>query len=222
MITRALFILTLFVWTAPANADLNGKPTIIDGDTIDIGGQRIRLHGMDAPESAQTCEADGKPWRCGQEATWALANIIGRTWVTCVERDRDRYGRVVAVCKVGGTKGRDIGAWMVADGWALAYRKYSKDYVAIEDAAMDSGVGLWRGKFIKPWEWRRGKRLASEAANDNRECPIKGNIGKGGTRIYHVPGGSYYSRTKINEGKGERWFCTEVEAVAAGWRKSKR
>jgi endonuclease YncB( thermonuclease family) len=222
MITRALFFLALFVWIAPAHADLNGKPQIIDGDTIDIGGQRIRLHGMDAPESAQTCEVNGKPWRCGQEATWALANIIGRTWVTCVERDRDRYDRVVAVCKVGGPKGRDIGAWMVSDGWALAYRKYSKDYVGDEDAAREAGNGLWRGKFIAPWEWRRGKRLASEAANDNRECPIKGNIGRGGTRIYHMPGGSYYARTKINEAKGERWFCSEDEAVAAGWRKSKR
>ena len=219
---KALFVFLALTVALPAYADITGKPQIIDGDTIDIGGQRIRLHGMDAPEAEQTCEANGTRWRCGQESTWALANIIGRTWVTCVERDRDQYGRVVAVCKVGGPKGRDIGAWMVSDGWALAYRKYSKDYVAMEDAARGAGNGLWRGKFVNPWEWRRGKRLASSAANDNRECPIKGNIGKGGTHIYHVPGGSYYSRTKVNEGKGERWFCSEVEAQAAGWRRSKR
>ena len=109
-----------------------------------------------------------------------------------------------------------------SQGWALAYRKYSMDYVGDEDAARAAGKGLWRGKFIPPWEWRRGKRLASEVVTDNRTCPIKGNIGKGGTRIYHVPGGSYYSRTKISEGKGERCFCSEEEARAAGWRRSKR
>lgn len=219
---KAIFVLLALPLALPPHADISGKPRIIDGDTIDIGGLRIRLHGMDAPENAQTCVTNGKPWRCGQEATWALANIIGRTWVTCQARDKDRYGRIVAICKVGGPRGRDIGAWMVANGWALAYRKYSEDYADNEDAAREAGVGLWRGTFIKPWEWRRGKRMASEAVNDNCECPIKGNIGKGGTRIYHMPGGSHYSRTKINEAKSERWFCSEAEAQAAGWRKSKR
>ena len=142
-----------------AIAPISGKPRIIDGDTIEVAGQRIRLHGIDTPEAKQTCKADGKQWRCGQEATFALANIIGRTWVDCVERDRDRYGRIVAVCRVGGPKGKDLGAWMVSEGWALAYRKYSLDYVAAEDAARKAGRGLWRGKFITPWEWRRGKRL---------------------------------------------------------------
>ena len=127
--------------------------------------------------------------------------------------------RPAAKCFAGNI---DIGENVVYTGWALAYRKYSMDYVAAEDAARTAGRGLWRRKFVAPWEWRRGKRLASEAANDNRPCPIKGNIGKRGTRIYHMPGGAYYSRTKINEGKGERWFCSEDEARAAGWRRSKR
>ncbi len=220
---RLIVLSALLAWGAPAFADITGKPRVIDGDTIDIAGQRIRLYGIDTPESDQLCEADGKPWRCGQEATFALANIIGRTWVDCVERDRDRYGRIVAVCRVGGPKGQDLGAWMVSEGWALAYRKYSMDYVAAEDAARAAGRGLWRGKFTKPWEWgRRGKRLASEAASDSRPCPIKGNIGRKGTRIYHMPGGAYYGRTKINEAKGERCFQTEAEARVAGWRRSKR
>ena len=221
--TRVIFMfIALLCWITPAFADITGKARIIDGDTIDIAGQRIRLHGMDAPEASQVCEADGKHWRCGQEATWALANIIGRTWVTCVERDKDRYGRIVAVCKVGGPRGLDVGSKMIAEGWALAYRKYSKDYVGAEDAAKEASTGLWRGTFVPPWEWRRGKRLASEAANDNRECPIKGNIGERGERIYHMPHGLYYTRTKVNEDRGERWFCSEAEARAAGWRKSKR
>ena len=219
---RLIALTALLVWAAPALAEITGQARIIDGDTIEFAGQRIRLHGIDTPEAKQICKADGKQWRCGQEATFALANIIGRTWVDCVERDRDRYGRIVAVCWIGGPKGRDIDAWMVEQGWALAYRKYSKDYVAAEDTARKASRGLWRGKFIAPWEWRRGKRLASQAANDNRPCKIKGNIGQSGTRIYHVPGGAYYGRTKISKGKGERWFCSEAEARAAGWRRSTR
>ena len=113
---RLIVLSILLAWGTPAFADITGKPRIIDGDTIDIAGQRIRLHGIDTPESGQLCEADGKPWRCGQEATFALANIIGRTWVDCIERDRDRYGRIVAVCRVGGAKGQDLGAWMVSEG----------------------------------------------------------------------------------------------------------
>jgi endonuclease YncB( thermonuclease family) len=220
---RAIFIFVVwFCWTNPAYADVVGKPRIIDGDTIDIAGERIRLHGMDAPESSQACEANGRSWRCGQEATRALANIVGRTWVTCVERDKDRYGRIVAVCMVGGLRGLDIGSMMVSEGWALAYRKYSKDYAEAEVIAREAGKGLWRGRFVAPWEWRRGKRLELEEADVNRKCQIKGNIGKGDKRVYHVPSGLYYSRTKVNEEKGERWFCSEGEAAAAGWRKSNR
>ena len=219
---RLIVLSALLAWAAPAIADITGQARVIDGDTIDISGQRIRLHGIDTPEAKQLCEAGGKPWRCGQDATFALTNLIGRTWVTCVQRDKDRYGRIIAVCKVGGPKGQDLGAYMVSKGLALAYRKYSKDYVAAEDSARAAGRGLWRGKFIAPWKWRRGKRLASKAANDNQACPIKGNIGKSGVRIYHVLGGAYYSRTRINEGKGERWFCSESAAKVARWRKSRR
>ncbi len=219
---RLIVLSALLAWAAPAIADITGQARVIDGDTIDIAGQRIRLHGIDTPEANQLCEADGKQWRCGQDATFALANLIGRTWVTCIERDRDRYGRIVAVCKVGGPKGQDLGAWMVAEGWALAYRKYSTDYVAAEDTARAAGRGMWRGKFIAPWDWRRGKRLASKAAGNNGACRIKGNIGKSGVHIYHVPGGASYGKTRINEAKGERWFCTEAEARASGWRRSLR
>ena len=75
---------------------------------------------------------------------------------------------------------------------------------------------------FNPIDVHVGKRLASEAAFDSRPCPINGNIGNSGARIYHMPGGKYYSRTKISESKGERWFCSEDEARAAGWRRSKR
>ena len=81
---------------------LSGVPRIIDGDTIRIGNTRIRLHGIDAPEARQTCTiADGTEWRCGQEATNALVRIVGERQVSCSQRDTDRYGRIVAVCRAG-------------------------------------------------------------------------------------------------------------------------
>ena len=110
---------------------------------------------------------------------------------------------------------------MVLSGMALAYRKYSDDYTGQEASAKAARRGLWAGQFVPPWDWRRGKRLASEtAANDNpKGCRIKGNIGSRGDRIYHMPGGRWYDRTVITASKGERWFCSEAgaEAEAAGW-----
>ena len=138
---------------------LTGSTRIIDGDTLDVRGTRVRLHGIDAPESAQHCRAAERLWPCGQDATPALAGHIGAGTVACEERDRDRYGRVVAVCRVGGG---DINAWMVAQGWALAYRRYSTDYAAEERAARAAKRGVWQGDIVAPWDWRRGARLVGE------------------------------------------------------------
>ena len=99
-----------------AHAEIAGKARIIDGDTIDIAGQRIRLHGMDAPETKQTCVAKGKRWPCGEYAGFAIAEMIGKNWVHCRERDRDRYGRIVADCNLAGLEGPNVNEWMVSDG----------------------------------------------------------------------------------------------------------
>ena len=140
-----------------SDATLSGPARVVDGDTLEIRGTRIRLHGIDAPESAQRCRAAGHVWPCGREATHALSGRIAGRTVVCEERDRDRYGRVVAVCRAGG---EDLNAWMAAAGWALAYRQYSRRYVAEERAAKAAHRGIWRGEVVAPWEWRRGKRLA--------------------------------------------------------------
>ncbi len=147
-----ILISTLILSFVAHAAVIVGKARIVDGDTIDVGGQRIRLFGIDAPESKQTCTVDGKAWACGQEATWALAYELAEHWVTCQQRDVDRYKRIVAVCYVGT---EDVNAAMVRQGWALAYRQYSKDYVPAETDAERNRVGIWRGVFEKPWEWRR-------------------------------------------------------------------
>jgi endonuclease YncB( thermonuclease family) len=146
-----------------ALADVTGKPKIVDGDSLEIAGQQIRLHGIDAVEAAQTCRDPGGEWRCGFEATAALAFFIAGNWVTCIERDRDRYGRTVATCYAGGIGGPDIGRQMVREGWALAYRRFSTDYVAEEDEARANRRGIWRGDFVPPWDWRQGKRLTAPA-----------------------------------------------------------
>ena len=206
-----------------SRSTVSGSARVVDGDTLDVGAVRVRLHGVDAPESRQSCVAGSRRWACGERATRALAGRIGGRTVACEERDRDRYGRTVAVCRDGG---EDVNAWMVSRGWALAYRRYSRDYVGEEAAARDARRGIWRGDFVPPWDWRRGERLAGSPpvpkSATSVGCRIKGNIGWNGTRIYHVPGGQFYERTRIDTSRGERRFCTEAEARAAGWRRSRR
>ena len=203
----------------PVQAQMSGVPSVTDGDTLKIGAQRIRLHGIDAPESKQTCRAGGKTWRCGAASTHALRKHLGGRPISCEERDRDRYGRIVAVCRLAGA---DVNAWMVSQGWAVAYRKYSSNYVEEEAVAKAARRGVWRGEFVPPSRWRRGERLQAAARTAASACRIKGNINRQGTRIYHVPGGQSYERTRINTSKGERWFCSEAEARGAGWRRAKR
>jgi endonuclease YncB( thermonuclease family) len=225
-IIAALAALSTAALSSPVHADVSGPAAVIDGDTIEVGGNRIRLHGIDAPESAQDCLAGGRLWRCGRHATRALRGRMADRSVACEEWDRDRYGRVVAVCRLGGT---DLNAWMVSEGWALAYRRYSRKYVAEEALAKAARRGLWRGEFVAPWNWRAGQRLQpvrrgarSDTGRNRGGCRIKGNISRAGARVYHVPGGRYYERTKINPSRGERWFCSEAEARSAGWRQSRR
>jgi endonuclease YncB( thermonuclease family) len=215
-IFRSLALAGLVAGSLPFAVMAQEAPArVIDGDTLDIAGERIRLHGIDAPEKDQTCTIDGEEWECGIAAWGYLVQLLAGQIVTCDPRDIDQYGRTVAVCFADN---QDINAAMVADGWALAYREYSQDYVPHEAAAETAGLGLWQGAFVPPWEWRQGGRLDENEILP--ECALKGNIARGGERIYHVPGGRYYGVTVMNLEAGERWFCTEAEAVAAGWRRS--
>lgn len=136
-----------------AGDTVTGTASVIDGDTIEIHGRRIRLWGIDAPESTQTCKIARKPWRCGQRAALALWDQIKYRVVTCEHRDTDRYGRMVAVCTVGG---RDIAGWLVSEGWAVDYPQYSDGAYAVrEGIAALRRRGMWQGEFVYPWEWRR-------------------------------------------------------------------
>jgi endonuclease YncB( thermonuclease family) len=141
-----------------ALAELVGRASVIDGDTIEIHGQRIRLHGIDAPEMGRPCfDATNQPFRCGQTAAMALDEFIGQSRVLCRERGVDRYGRTVADCRV---RRKDIELWLVRNGYAFAYRRYSSDYVGAEQEAKNSHRGIWAGHTQAPWEWRRERRNA--------------------------------------------------------------
>lgn len=157
MLALALATLTL------AQAEVvTGTASVLDGDTVEIHGQRIRFHGIDAPESGQSCrDARGQSYRCGQRSALFLSDMIGRGTVRCEISGEDRYERLIGVCYAGG---RDLNAAMVEEGHALAYRRYSLDYADEENTARTSRAGMWQGAFVEPWDWRRGERLGGNPA----------------------------------------------------------
>ncbi len=148
------FILTLLApFTTTAHAQIiTGVATVIDGDTIQIHAQRIRLWGIDAPESGQLClNSRGTRYRCGSWSANQLSLFLGQRTVTCERRNTDRNGRWVVVCRVGG---RSVNQYTVQSGLAVAYRRYSLDYVGVEAGARARKLGLWAGTFQMPWEYR--------------------------------------------------------------------
>lgn len=132
-----------------------GKATVTDGDSLRINDGKIRLWGIDAPELQQFCQQSSATWPCGIEAKKALTDRIGQQSVFCRQEDVDRYGRSVAECYVGDVS---LNEWLVEEGWALAYRRYSTKFIPAENQAKFQQAGMWRGEFIEPWEWRRQRR----------------------------------------------------------------
>jgi endonuclease YncB( thermonuclease family) len=228
-----VFALALAVFAFPRACvpavSYSGRATVIDGDSLEVGATETRLYGVDAPEALQTCGEGAASWNCGRAAAEKLRELVGAREITCRQMDTDSYGRSVAVCRNGAV---DLGAEMAKAGLALAYRRYSNDYVDEEARARAERRGVWSGKFTEPWNWRRTD--TDDGANYTRPtqqraqpqppsegCRIKGNINNEGERIYHVPGSKNFDETVIDESKGERWFCTEAEARRAGWRAPK-
>jgi endonuclease YncB( thermonuclease family) len=222
-----------------ANAeDIVGVPRIVDGDTIQIDSIRIRLEGIDAPETDQLClDANGNRWTCGIEARDQLKQKAGGKSWTCHAHGTDRYGRALATCDVDG---ENIQRWLVQNGWALSFVRYSHRYDADQEKAREIKAGLWAGAFIAPWDWRhRSKETlirgaisvpvnsqsillapASAAEAPSPNCMIKGNLNRKGECVYHLPGGRYYGSIKMDVG-GKQWFCSAEEAEAAGCRAAK-
>jgi endonuclease YncB( thermonuclease family) len=221
-------------------ADLSGAPRIVDGDTLAIGATKVRLEGIDAPETDQVClNANGVHWACGIDARDRLAAHIAGRDIECSSHGVDAFHRTLAICYLAG---EDLNGWLVRQGWALAYVKYSSAYRQIEEDARANQRGLWQGAFIAPWDWRhRNDKTvilgafsvpieaqamllgpSTTKGAPSPECTIKGNISRNGERIYHTEHQSAYARIKMDKDGGRRWFCTPEEAEAAGWRRAVR
>ena len=207
---------------APARgAMLVGTARVTDGDTIVIAGVRVRLEGIDAPETGQMCNLKWfGTWHCGAIASSALARMIGSHEVACENRGTDKYGRMLGVCVAGGV---DLNAEMVRSGLAWAFVKYSSLYVREEAEARAAKIGVWQADTQTAWDYRAARWASAEVktASAPEGCVIKGAVTKNG-RIYHMPWSPWYDKVRIDDNpvkRGERrWFCSEAEAEAAGWR----
>ncbi|EJC75764.1 micrococcal nuclease-like nuclease [Rhizobium leguminosarum bv. trifolii WSM2012] len=212
---RAIIYGAVISALSASNLQASTQVRVVDGDTLEVAGIVYRLHGIDAPEAGQTCnDVGGGQWQCGKEAIATLEGLALGNDVICDNRGGlDLYGRTIGVCKVAG---KDLNSIMIQTGHAWAFRRYSQDYVGLEDVAHESHLGIWQADTETPWHYRAHKwEVAKQEAPEG--CPIKGNISKNG-HIYHAPWSPWYTKTKVNAKDGERWFCTEKEAVDAGWR----
>ncbi|WP_029032191.1 thermonuclease family protein [Salinarimonas rosea] len=224
-ILGALAPILLLAATPPAHAAdgeiHRGVARVVDGDTIaleqDGSGRdvRIRLFGIDAPEGDQACtDGRGRAWACGDVAARRLSDLAEGRVVSCEEEDRDQYERIVAICRIGG---RDLNGTLVEEGLAFAYREFSERYVAQERAARRDERGVFAGSALAPWEHRAAQRAGSTDSVGPNGCTIKGNVGRSGRRLYHTPASPSFAETRIDETRGERWFCSEAQARAAGF-----
>lgn len=204
---------------------IEGRATAVTGDVLRIGKTEIRLDGIDAPEPAQRCAIPGnRRWRCGDAARQMLARMTRGETVACSVSGTDDTGRALGSCQVAG---KDLAESLVAGGHVFAETGLFSKYGAQEEQAQVEKVGIWRGNPERPSEYRA--RLEEEMARAweaakrraPRGCPIKGNIARG-RKYYVLPGTAEYHRVRIQTRRGERWFCSEEEAVAAGWKRSPR
>lgn len=232
---RSLFLVSLLICSASAAAStLVGQGRAIDGDSLIVDRTEVRLHGIDAPESNQTCTREGQTWHCGKAAADQLSKLIAGQPVSCASLGHDRFGRTLGRCRAGDI---DLNRTMVATGYALAYRRYSTTYVSAEESARLAKRGIWSGSFELPSEirhagedYRLDEPSAGRSGVSDRpfvmgprskpqpsgNCRIKGNQSRRGSRIYHLPGMPYYAETVAEE-----IFCSEAQARAAGYRRSR-
>jgi endonuclease YncB( thermonuclease family) len=207
--------LAVILWCSYAVAAEAKTVHVVDGDTLDVDGIRYRLHGIDAPEAAQSCKSKtGKTWKCGKAAISELEQLVLKSQsVECDNRGVDEFGRIIAICLADGV---NVNEMMIKAGLAWSYRKFSHDFDKLEDEVHNTNQGIWQAATQTPWDFRHERwEVAKQIAPEG--CPIKGNISENG-HIYHTPWSPWYDRTSVNEAKGERWFCDEAQALKAGWR----
>ena len=148
----SIFFTLVFCFNQTHGETIIGKPKIIDGDTIHIGNNKIRLHAIDAPETKQRCTKNGIKWSCGLESTKFLKNLIGSNQVKCDTNGKDKYKRYIGICYKDNI---NLNSQMVINGWAVAYKYYSLDYIKEEMIAKSTKVGIWIGEFEEPYMFRK-------------------------------------------------------------------
>jgi endonuclease YncB( thermonuclease family) len=197
---------------------LQGRAEAVGGDLLRVAGTTVRLAGIEAPERQQTCGAGGRRYRCGAAAEAALGRLVNGRTLTCTLSGSDSAGRALATCTRGNL---DVNGELVRLGHAFAAGGLFASYSGLERQARDAKAGIWAtGDVERPAEfrtkaWDEAKRRAPDG------CPIKGLV-TGGERVYVLPWSPDYDRGRIQKARGERWFCSEREAEAAGFKPAVR
>ena len=233
-------IACIFLVAATSSQAFDGRGTlqIVDGDTIYLVARKIRLQGIDAPETEQVCldVSGGRSFACGLDAKSALARRFKERERTWRVSGTDRHRQTLATCFADG---QDAGR-LVREGWALAFRRHSDIYVVDEHDARSAKPVFWNGALLAPWEWRaRSSQTiifgeasvpvsaswllngATSAAAPPSVCTTEGNLRSKPACIYHPQGGRFYGGLDTTEHAPRRWFCSEPEVQAAGGPRSK-
>lgn len=197
---------------------IEGRATALSGDALRIDGKLIRLAGIEAPVIEQRCGNTRTAWRCGAAAQSSLRDLVRGRLVRCEVNGNDPGGRILATCQAGG---RDLASELTAKGLAFADEGLFSRYGAREREAREAKLGVWRvANAERPKAYRdRRWEMAQKAAPQG--CPIKGHV-VGNERVYVLPWSPRYERVRVREQRGGRWFCSETEARAAGWRPIER
>jgi endonuclease YncB( thermonuclease family) len=200
----------------PRTALIEGRATATGGATLRVARATLVLDGVEAPEPDQTCKkADGSTWRCGAAAKAELARLTRGRNISCELTGKSADGVSLARCTTGG---EDIAAKLVRSGHVFAEQSFFATYANEQADAEAAKAGLWSGEADRPSDYRAKKWNEAKLQAPNG-CPIKGRVASG-NRVYLLPWASSYERHRISPAKGERWFCSEEEAQAAGFRAS--
>ena len=206
--------------TTGAGQDLQ----VIDGDTLQSGGDIVQLYGIDAPELGQLCWRKGEPWQCGVEAAFALQKLVQLSGMAVIcESWHDSTqaagpnGEVIRVCQLGHDE--DLGMALLRNGHGMALPGSFPHYGQLERRAKETGLGIWGSEAVPPWEWRDGARVNAGSDKPAEECNVKGMLDGDGERIYLVPTDPHYGDASVDVAKGEQLFCSDEEARHAGWRR---
>jgi endonuclease YncB( thermonuclease family) len=198
---------------------------VIDGDTLQVDGRVVQLYGIDAPELGQLCATNGSSWHCGTDAALALSKLVAlnRSTLRCAPWRADGKGAedsspgtALRVCEVGD---QDLAVLMLQNGNGLALPGAFPDYVQAQTQAKQAGLGLWRGDFVPPWQWRAGVTSPDRPSDATRDCNVKGVIAADGQRLYYVPTDPEYRAISVEPKLGGKMFCSDDEARQAGWRR---